>query len=47
MAYSYKGSISFGLVYIPVTLHNSIKQNDIGFNMIDKKTMSRVRYKNL
>lgn len=45
MAYSYKGSISFGLVYIPVTLHNSIKQNDVGFNMIDKKTMSRVRYK--
>ena len=45
MAYSYKGSISFGLVYIPVTLHNSIKQNDIGFNMIDKKTKSRVRYK--
>ena len=45
MAYSYKGSISFGLVYIPVTLHNSIRQNDIGFNMIDKKTMSRVRYK--
>ncbi len=45
MAYSYKGSISFGLVYIPITLHNSIKQNDIGFNMIDKKTMSRVRYK--
>lgn len=47
MAYSYKGSISFGLVYIPVTLHNSIKQNDIGFNMIDKKTMSRVRYKKM
>ncbi len=45
MAYSYKGSISFGLVYIPVTLHNSIKENDIGFNMIDKKTMSRVKYK--
>ena len=45
MAYSYKGSISFGLVYIPVTLQSSIKQNDIGFNMIDKKTKSRVRYK--
>lgn len=45
MAYSYKGSISFGLVYIPITLHNSIKENDIGFNMIDKKTMSRVKYK--
>lgn len=45
MAYSYKGSISFGLVYIPVTLHIAVKNNDIGFNMIDKKTMSRVRYK--
>lgn len=45
MAYSYKGSISFGLVYIPVTLHKSIKNNDIGFNMIDKKTNSRVQYK--
>lgn len=45
MAYSYKGSISFGLVYIPITLHNTIKNNDIGFNMIDKKTMSRVKYK--
>lgn len=45
MAYSYKGSISFGLVYIPITLHSTIKDNDIGFNMIDKKTMSRVKYK--
>ena len=45
MAFSYKGSISFGLVYIHVTLHSAVKNNDIGFNMIDKKTMSRVRYK--
>lgn len=45
MAYSYKGSISFGLVYIPVKLHSSVRSNDIGFNMLDKKTMSRVRYK--
>ncbi len=45
MAYSYKCSISFGLVYIPVTLHNAVKSNDIGFNMLDKKTMSRVKYK--
>ena len=29
MAYSYKGSISFGLVYIPITLHNTIKDNII------------------
>ncbi|MGN1227352.1 MAG: Ku protein, partial [Christensenellales bacterium] len=44
MSYSFKGSLSFGLVYIPVTLHSTIKNNDIGFNMIDKKTMSRVKY---
>ncbi len=45
MGYSYKGSISFGFVYIPITLHSTFKNNDIGFNMIDKKTMSRVKYK--
>lgn len=45
MAYSYKGAITFGLVYIPVTLISSVKNNDIGFNLIDKKTMSRVKYK--
>lgn len=45
MAYSYKCSISFGLVYIPVTLHAAVKTQDIGFNMLDKKTMSRVKYK--
>ena len=45
MAYSFKGAISFGLVYIPIVLTNSIKQNDIGFNLLDKKTMSRVKYK--
>ncbi len=45
MAYSFKTSIGFGLVYIPVTLSNTIKNNDIGFNMLDKKTMSRVQYR--
>lgn len=45
MAYSYKGSIGFGLVYIPVTLHSIIRNNDVGFHLIDKKTMSRVKYK--
>ncbi|MDD4816253.1 MAG: Ku protein [Clostridia bacterium] len=45
MAYSYKGAITFGMVYIPITLSVSIKDNDIGFNMLDKKTMSRVKYK--
>lgn len=45
MAYSYKGAIAFGLVYIPIVLSPSIKENDIGFNMLEKKTMSRVKYK--
>lgn len=45
MAHSYKGAISFGLVYIPITLSVSVKETDIGFNMIDKNTMSRVKYK--
>lgn len=45
MAFSYKCNISFGLVYIPVTLHAAVKAQDIGFNMLDKKTMSRVKYK--
>ena len=34
MAYSYKGAITFGLVYIPITLSLSVKEQDIGFNMI-------------
>ena len=45
MAYSYKGAISFGLIYIPITLNVVIKNNDISFNMLDKKTKSRVKYK--
>lgn len=44
MAQSYKTSISFGLVYIPITLHAVIKNNDIGFNMLHKKTHSRIKY---
>lgn len=45
MAYSYKGAITFGLVYIPVTLNLTIKENNVSFNLLDKKTMSRIKYK--
>ncbi len=45
MAYSYKGALAFGLVYIPISLIVGIKENDIGFNMLEKKTKSRVRYR--
>lgn len=44
MAYSYKCNISFGLVYIPVKLVAAAKSNDIGFNMLDGKTQSRIKY---
>ena len=39
----FKGTIAFGLVYIPISLSLCIKENDLGFNLIDKKTMSRVK----
>ena len=45
MAQSYKTAISFGLVYIPITLHACIKSADIGFNMLYKKTGERIKYK--
>ena len=28
-----------------MTLHAAVKAQDVGFNMLDKKTMSRVKYK--
>jgi DNA end-binding protein Ku len=45
MGYSYKGSLSFGLIYIPIQLTNAIRNNDISFNMLEKNTLSRVQYK--
>lgn len=45
MAFSYQCSISFGLVYIPVRLYAAVKSQDIGFNLLDRQTMSRVKYK--
>lgn len=42
---SYKTALSFGLVYVPVTLHACIKSDDISFNTLYKKTGERIRYK--
>lgn len=44
MAYSYKCNISFGLVFIPVRLVAAAKNNDVGFNMLDGKSHSRIKY---
>ncbi|MDY6969871.1 MAG: Ku protein, partial [Spirochaetota bacterium] len=39
------GSVSFGLVSIPVKLHNAISRKSVSFNQIDSRTGSRIRYK--
>jgi DNA end-binding protein Ku len=45
---NWKGSISFGLVSIPVILYPSKNKNaDISFHQIDKKDNSRIHYQRL
>lgn len=39
-----KTSISFGLVNIPVEMNPVIKNNDINFNQLHKKCLSRIKY---
>ena len=41
----WKGSISFGLVNIPVGLYAAESRDDISFQMLDRKTMSPIHYK--
>ncbi len=38
----WKGAISFGLVYIPVTLHSATAEHRMKFNLLDKNTMNPV-----
>lgn len=39
------GTISFGLVSVPIRVFSAIEQKDVSFHMIDEKTKSRIRYK--
>lgn len=41
----WKGSISFGLVTIPVQLFSAVNRKSVRFNQLDAKTGARVRYK--
>ena len=41
----WSGSISFGLVNIPVKLYSAISRKNVRFNQIDKQTGSRIKYK--
>lgn len=40
----WKGSISFGLVNIPITLFSAEKKNELHFKLLDKRTKSEVKY---
>ena len=45
MGVSHKGAISLGLLYIPVALYTTTRDNDIRFNQLCKDTKERVKYK--
>jgi DNA end-binding protein Ku len=40
----WKGSISFGLVNIPVTLYSGEERKDLNFKLLDSRDKARVRY---
>lgn len=41
----WKGSISFGLLNIPVTLQKAEEGHDLSFSMLDEKDLSPIKYK--
>ncbi|NLJ97523.1 MAG: Ku protein, partial [Clostridiales bacterium] len=45
MGVSHKGAISLGLLYIPISLYTTTRNNDVKFNQLCKDTKERVRYK--
>lgn len=47
MAASWKGSISFGLVYIPINLYTAAGESSVSFNQLHKKCGSRIQYKKI
>lgn len=45
MGVSWKGSISFGLIYIPISLQVATSEEKISFNMLHKDCKHRIHYK--
>lgn len=41
----WSGSISFGLVNVPVKLHTAVRSHNISFRQINRRTNNRVRYR--
>jgi DNA end-binding protein Ku len=44
MAAIWKGSINFGLVHIPVSVHSAAAPRELSFRMLDGRTMDPIRY---
>ena len=40
----WSGSISFGLVNVPVKAYTAVREHQVHFNQLDKKSGSRIRY---
>jgi DNA end-binding protein Ku len=43
----WKGAISFGLVYVPVSLHSATDEQEVDFDWLDKRSMDPVGYKRI
>lgn len=43
----WKGHISFGLVYIPISLYSGEKDTGLRFHLVDKRDQSRLRYERI
>ena len=41
----WSGTISFGLVAIPVKLFNAVRRQSVSFNQLDDRNMARIRYR--
>ena len=39
------GSINFGLVNVPVKAFTAVRDHDVHFHQLDKKSGSRIRYR--
>jgi DNA end-binding protein Ku len=43
----WNGTISFGLVAIPVKLYHAVRKQSISFNQLDDRSMARIRYQKI
>jgi DNA end-binding protein Ku len=41
----WSGTISFGLIAIPIKLFHAVSRKSVSFNQLDERTMARIRYR--